>query len=215
MLTESLPPVRWPDQARAFLAGRLPRPSLTRPSEETVSELFRRMSQGDELALSELLPLVYRDLHRLASRRMRDQPPDHTLGATALVNEVYLKLFRGAPPVCESHGHFLAQATRAMRQVLVDHARAKQAQKRNGTNGQRVPLDDLLDEYQSNGVDLLALEEALLELAARDEDLVRLIELRFFADMTIHETAAALDVSPRTVERDWVVARTWLQRKLA
>ena len=182
--------------------------------EDTVARLFEKMSGGDKHAADELLPLIYRDLHRLATSRMQGQRPDHTLQATALVNEVYLKLFQGVGTLCKDRDHFLARATSAMRSILVDHARTKNRVKRRN-DGERVPIDEITEELEETGIDLLALDSALEKLGARDPQMVKIIELRFFGDMTVSETARILDLSVRSVEREWATARAWLRKEIA
>lgn len=164
----------------------------------------------DPAAFEALLPLVYAELRQLASARLRHERPDHTLQPTALVHEAYLKLAGGAARPYADRGHFFRVAARAMRQVLVDHARARRAAKRDAVAGGPItePAGPGLD-------DLLAVDAALEKLARLDPRQARVIELRFFAGLGIDETASALGVSPATVKRDWMVARAWLQREIA
>ena len=161
-------------------------------------------------ALDELLPLVYAELRRIAARQLRHERAGHTLQATALVHEAYLKLAAAGPPAAGDRGHFLAIAARAMRQVLVDEARRRKAAKRGGglVSTTLSDADQLVD---FNADDLLALDAALEEL---DERQRQVVELRFFAGMEEEEVAQVLGVSDRTVRRDWVKARAWLYRSL-
>lgn len=180
--------------------------------ETEVTLLLQRMSDGDPMAARELIPLVYRELHSLARGKMSDQPDEHTLGATALVHEAYLRL-AGAGGRWESRRHFLRIAAKAMRSVLVDHARRKGAEKRGGGMA-REPLDDLCAMYEERSVDLIALDDALEELTEKDEQLGRIVELRFFGGLENAQVAEVLDCSTRTVERGWRTARSWLSSSL-
>jgi len=179
-----------------------------------ITDLLSRSATGDGAAMDRLLPLVYDELHRLAAAHLRRERSDHTLQATALVNEAYLKLVDQTRVRWESRGHFLAVAATAMRRILVDHARGKSRLKR-AAPGDRVALEDGADAVGvERDVDLIALDEALDALSRLDARKVRVIELRYFAGMTIDETAAALDVAPATVKRDWEFARLWLLREM-
>ena len=151
---------------------------------------------------------LYRELHRRAEHLMRGQPKNHTLQATALVNEVFLKL-HGVDPSTEDRSHYLAVASRAMRQVLVDHARAKGRQKRN-PNGEKLPLDDVMVSYEERAHDLVALDEAVARLGEFDETMARAVELRFFGGLSVAEAADRLGISLSTAEADWRTARAWL-----
>ena len=153
---------------------------------------------------------LYAELHRVAAALMARERTAHTLGPTALVSEAWLRL---AGSEVNDRGHFLRLAARAMRHVLVDHARARGRTKRGG-EAARVPLDTALAWYEEQHLDVLAIDEALTRLAGVDGELVKLVELRFFAGLTLEETAAALEVSVATVERSWKVARLWLARDL-
>ena len=176
------------------------------------TRLLERLSAGDAEAAGELLPLLYAELRRVAGRAMGSERADHTLQPTALVHEAYLRLV-GSEVRFESRAHFVRVAARAMRNVLVDHARARAAQKR-GDGHERVPLDDVLAAYEERQLDVVTLHDAVERLLEIDEDLGRLVELRYFAGLTIEETARVLDVSTATVERSWRVARLWLRREL-
>ena len=181
---------------------------------ERVTRLLERATSGDRAAAEELLPLLYGELKGVAVRSMRSERADHTLQPTALVHEAWLRLVGGGgAPRFESRRHFVRLAARAMRNVLVDHARARQAQKR-GEGQEAASLDAVLAGFEEQHLDLLALHEALERLQEIDAPLARLVELRFFAGLTIEETARALELSTPTVERHWRVARMWLRREL-
>jgi len=173
-----------------------------------VTRLLRAANEGDSTALERLVPLVYEDLRRLARRQLGHEYGERTLSATALVHEAYLKLGGGAI-VATDRAHFLAIAARAMRQVLVDHARDRKAAKRGGGVWERTTLTDgaWVGEFDADG--MLALDEALGELVPRQRQVV---ECRFFGGMDEQEIATALGISERTVHRDWVKARAWLYR---
>lgn len=180
------------------------------PNEAT--RLLERLSAGDGAAAEELLPLVYAELRRQAGRTMDGERGDHTLQPTALVHEAYLRLV-GSQVRWQSRAHFARVAARAMRNVLVDHARARRTDKR-GQARDRAALDGVLAAYEERNLDVLVVHEALERLHAVDEPLARLVELRFFAGLSIEETARVLEMSTATVERHWRVARLWLRREL-
>ncbi len=182
------------------------------PPTETV-QLLRRLGEGDEMAGEELFGRLYDELRKLARGAFQSQRDDHTLQATALVHETYLKL-TGGKGEWKDRQHFLAVAARAMRQILVDHARGKGRQKRS-VPGERKLLDSIVDELEAKSHGLVAFDEALGGLARVDERLAKLVEMRFFAGMTVEETARALGVSMRRVESDWTVARAWLRSALS
>ncbi len=187
---------------------------MTGTTPDNITCLLARASGGDRAALEELVPLVYADLRRIAGRQLRGERAGHTLQATALVHEAYLRIFEGAEIAFDSRAHFFGIAARAMRQILVDHARARGAGKRGGGLC-RITLDEAVAAGQPADVDLLVLDEALERLAARDAGQARIVELRFFGGLTNEETAVALGVSSATVKRAWTVARAWLFRELA
>ncbi|MCB9896639.1 MAG: sigma-70 family RNA polymerase sigma factor [Planctomycetes bacterium] len=186
---------------------------MTEPGPATL--LLNRLRDGDADAAAELFPLVYDELHRLAARDMQRQPAGHTLQPTALVHEAFLKLV-GRTGGASDRAHFFRLAAQAMRSVLVDHARGRRRAKRGG-DALRVTLDEPLVAESSDArlPDLLDVDEALAELAAVDEPLVRIVELRFFAGLTAAEAADVLGVSSRTVERGWRTARAWLLARLS
>jgi RNA polymerase sigma factor (TIGR02999 family) len=157
---------------------------------------------------------VYDELRRVARARLRDEQPGHTLQATALVHEAYLRLVGSRPPTPQNRTHLFGVAARLMREILVDHARRKAARKRGGA-ATLIELDESVATPEIGTLDLLALDEALTELHALDQRLCRVVELKFFAGLNIDETAEALRVSTATVERDWTVAKAWLHQRLS
>jgi RNA polymerase sigma factor (TIGR02999 family) len=183
-------------------------------SDHDVTGLLQRWQAGDADALERLLPLVYDELRRVARARLREEQPGHTLQATALVHEAYLRLVGSRPPAPQNRTHLFAVAARLMREILVDHARRKAARKRGGTPT-LIELDESVAAPEIGTLDLLALDEALTELHALDERLCSVVELKFFAGLNIDETAQALRVSTATVERDWTVAKAWLHQRLS
>lgn len=187
--------------------------SATGQVPRAVTELLAAWGAGDTGASDALVPLVYEELRRQARRALRREGEGHTLQATALVHEAWLRLDGQHDARWESRSHFLAVAAQTMRRVLVDHARARRAQKRGGGEVQ-ISLDDAHAAVAPDTVDVLALDDALALLAAMDARKARLVELRYFAGMSIPEAAAALGVSQATVIREWAVARMWLRREL-
>jgi len=177
------------------------------------TELLRAWSQGDGSALDRLVPLVYDELHRLARRYMRQERPDHTLQATSLVNEAYLRLIDVNRVEWRDRAHSLAVAAQMMRRILVEFARNRQRQKRGG-GAVHVSLDHVQELPDSNERDLVALNDALGTLATFDSRMSQVVELRFFGGLTVAETADVLNVSPETVMRDWKTAKAWLIREL-
>ena len=173
-----------------------------------LNALFDRLRRGDETALGEIMAALYAELHALAARRMRHETGRHTLQPTALVNEAYLRLMHGPRDIHDRH-HFFALAAQAMRRVLVDHARQKRADKRGG-DWDQVTLQ-LVPGVGSIDINLLALDEALTELATVDPRAVRVVELRFFGGHTDKEVSEILDLSFASVRRDWKAARAWLK----
>ena len=178
-----------------------------------ITQLFEQMNPGDEGALDRLLPVVYEELRRLARGKLFREGPDQTLQSTALVHEAYLRLLRRKNLDGLDVTGFFALAATAMRSVLVDHARRRGRLKR-GRGAVARPLDDVVKLYEESAIDLIALDEALTRLAQIDTDQVRVIELRFFGGLSIDETAAMLNTSPRTVGRIWNRARAWLRMDL-
>jgi RNA polymerase sigma factor (TIGR02999 family) len=182
-------------------------------SPSKVTHLLERLREDDREALDALLPLVYDELHRLAHLELRGQGGDVTLRTTALVHEAYDKLVDHHAVDWQSRSHFFGVAARAMRQVIVDRARRRQAQKRGG-DAPHLTLDEGRIAVDRQADRLVALDEALDRLAAFDERQGRVVECRFFGGMTIKETADALDISPSTVKRDWRTAKAWLSREI-
>lgn len=178
-----------------------------------VTRLLSDLSSGDQTAADRLGPVLYRELRGLANRLFRLQPAGHTLQPTALVHEAWLRLADQDVMPEPGRTHFLNLAAKVMRQVLVDHARRRRAAKRGG-DWQRVSLGQVASGPSMRDVDVVDLDDALTALAAIDERQTRIVEMRFLAGMTIEETAAALGVSPRTVELDWRMARAWLRERL-
>jgi RNA polymerase sigma factor (TIGR02999 family) len=174
----------------------------------------REPDTGRHADYDELFPLVYGELRRIAAREMRREKPGRTLQTTALVHEAYLRLIKDASLSFESRAHFLGIAARAMREILIEHARARAARKRGG-GAVRLTLSDVVAPVPSPAIDVLALDEALQRLARLDERHARVVELRYFGGLSVEETAAALDLSPATVKRAWTLARAWLYRELA
>jgi RNA polymerase sigma factor (TIGR02999 family) len=183
-----------------------------------VTRILSAVAQGDPHAASQLLPLVYDELRQLAAQKMAHENPGQTLQPTALVHEAYLRLVASARPGEEddtswdSRGHFFAAAAEAMRRILVEHARAKQAGKRGG-GARRVPLEEF-HRVTESPEDLLDLDGALTRFAAEEPDKARLVQLRFFAGLTTADAAAALGISDATAERWWTFARAWLYAEL-
>jgi len=178
-----------------------------------VTHILSNLDLSDARQRDELVAIVYDDLRSMAERQLRNERPGHTLQPTALVNESYLRLFDPAANGWESRAHFFGVAARAMRQVLVDHARRRDAAKRGG-DLERVTLVTDIAEAGTSETDLLDLHLALEKLAHNDEALARLVELRFFTGLTLDEAADTLGVSRRKAANDWAAARLWLQREL-
>jgi RNA polymerase sigma factor (TIGR02999 family) len=179
-----------------------------------VTQLLQAWSEGDERALDKLMPLVYRELHRLAQRYMAHERPGHTLQTTALVNEAYLRLVDAGKVNFQNRAHFFAVSAQLMRRILVEFARRHGSQKRGG-EAQRVSLEESLVVYGERGEDLVALDDALQALAAIDARRSRVVELRFFGGLSVEETAEVLRVSPETVMHDWKLAKAWLLRAMS
>ena len=180
--------------------------------EEVPERLIAKWRAGDGQALSDLLPLIYDELRRVARKHLSGQRADHTLQTTALIHEAYMRLAGGAANSVQDHNHFVALASRIMRQVLVDHARGQLAAKRQG--GVRVTLSEAANIPEQSAIDVQAVDAALSRLSELDERQAQVVELRFFGGLSIPETAQALHISVATVKRDWTMARTWLSREL-
>jgi RNA polymerase sigma factor (TIGR02999 family) len=179
---------------------------------QPVSQLLVRWRAGDQEALAALLPLVYKELRDIARYHLQRERPGHTLQSAALVHEAYLRLLDQRPFETENRAHFLAVASRLMRQILVDYARSHGAAKRGADL--RVELDAALVLPQMKGADVIALDDALSDLAKLDEQQSRIVELRFFGGLAIEEIAEALGISASTVKREWNVAKAWLARQM-
>lgn len=179
----------------------------------TITQLLVASSEGDGAAFDRLMPIVYDELRRLARGRMRGERAGHTLNTTALVHEAYLKLVDLNRIQYQNRSHFFAIAAQAMRRILVNHAHRRNAQKRGGGQAD-LPLDDVVVISDQQVAQLLDIDDALQQLEALNERQSRVVECRFFAGLTIEETARALAISPATVKRDWAAARAWLNRTL-
>ena len=186
------------------------------PSPQRVTQLLEAWSLGDRAALDELMPLVDAELHRLAHRYMSRERQGHTMQTTALVNEAYLKLAGQRDVRWQSRAHFFGIAAEIMRRIMIDHARRHQYQKRGG-GARRVSLEEAseLGHADERSAELIALDEALSELAEFDARKARVVELRFFGGLSVEETAEVLGVDARTVKRDWQTARAWLHRRVS
>jgi RNA polymerase sigma factor (TIGR02999 family) len=178
-----------------------------------VTRLLAQLGGGGPGSLDRLIPILYDELRRIARRQMRGERSEHTLDTTALVHEAYVKLVGLDRMSWQNRAHFLAVAAQAMRRVLVDHAVGRRAQKRGGAR-RRVPLEEVDIRGAQPVETLVALDTALTRLESVDVRLSRVVECRYFGGLSVEETAAALDVSPATVKRDWSVARAWLNREL-
>ena len=184
------------------------------PESEDITALLAAASAGDRGALDRLVPLVYDELRRLAHRQLARERPDHTLNTGALVNEAWLKLAGLKEIEFRDRAHFFGIAAGAMRRILIDYAHRHRAAKRGGGRPISESLDQIAVAVEERAEELVALDEALERLRALDERQSRVVECRFFAGMSIEQTAAALEVSPATIKRDWTMARAWLNREL-
>lgn len=182
-------------------------------SQHEITRLLADWGNGDQQALEKLTPLVYGELHRLAGRYLRRERPGHTLQSTALVNEAFLKLVGQHSIRWQNRAHFFGIAAQLIRRILVDYARTKIAAKR-GSNSPRLSLDEAIGVPGDSNMDLLALNDALDDLAKIDPRQSRLVELRFFAGLTVEETAEVMQLSPATVKREWTTAKAWLSREI-
>lgn len=182
-------------------------------SSSSVTQLLGRWRNGDRQALDSLIPLVYKELRRIAQHYLRNERPGHTLQSTALVHEAYVRMIQQDLPDWQNRAHFFAVAAQLMRQILVDHARAYRADKRGG-GVCNVALDEAEEDALQVDVDILALDDALKTLSAMDPQQGEVVELRFFGGLSIEDTADVLGISSSTVKRDWITARAWLHREL-
>ena len=178
-----------------------------------VTLLLHSWSKGDREALDQLLPLVYEELRRQAARYLRQERADHTLQATALIHEAYLRLVDQRSVEWQNRAHFFAIAARLMRQILVDHARRHEAAKRGGS-AIKVPVEEAAASGAGRDINLVALDAALDKLAEIDAEQSRIVELRYFSGLTIEETAEVMGISAATVKREWQVAKAWLRREI-
>lgn len=184
----------------------------TPPSE--ITQLLRKWSEGDRASLDQLMPIVYQELRKLANNYLRGERSDHTLQPTALINEAYIRLVKQDFPEWQSRKHFFGVAAQLMRQILVEHARAR-ATARRGDGAQKLSLDEAPVFSQERAADLVALDDALTALARFDERKVRIVELRYFGGFSVEEVANALDISLATVGREIRMAQAWLHREMA
>jgi len=178
-----------------------------------ITQLLSAWSEGDKAALDALIPIVYDELRRQAARYLRRERPGHTLQTTALINEAYLRLIDQRAMRWQNRAQFFGIAAQLMRRILVDHARARHRAKRGGSDI-RVSLTDATSVTKEPDLDLVELDEALNKLAEIDPQQSKIVELRFFSGLNVQETAAALNISPATVKRDWSVAKAWLHREI-
>ncbi len=189
------------------------RQPVAEPTQGEVTRILRAWSNGDPRALDRLMPLVYGELRRLASRYLRRERPDHTLQATALVHEAFLRLVGQGRVSWQNRAHFFGVAAQLMRRILVDHARRRLATKRRGQTARGLPEPtDWPSDYRPE--DLLAVNEALDRLSVMDPRQGRVVELRFFSGLPVEQTAAVLGISPATVKREWSIAKAWLSREV-
>ena len=186
---------------------------MVSPSGDDITQLLRAWGDGNQAALERLMPLVYARLRQAAHRYMARERRGHTLQATALVNEVYVRLAKAREMRWQDRVHFFAGSAQMMRRILTDHARARQYAKRGG-GAHVVSLDEAPEVSQKPRADLVALDDALNRLAAVDERKSRVVELRYFGGLSVEETGEVLKVSPETVMRDWKLAKAWLLREL-
>ena len=186
---------------------------MTSPAPKEVTQLLIAWSNGEEDALEKLVPLIYDELRRIARRYMKREPAGHTLQTTALVNEAYLRLIEQKGMKWRNRAHFFAISAQLMRRILVSMARARHANKRGG-EARQVSLDEALVISEERAAELVALDEAMNELAALDPRRSRVVELRYFGGLSVEETAEVLNISPETVMRDWKRAKAWLYTEL-
>lgn len=187
---------------------------MTTEHPEEITGLLAAWSKGDEEALNCLIPVVYPELRRIARLHLAHRPPDHTLESAALANEAYLKLVQAHGIHCENRAHFFALCAQMIRRILVDHARKRLYAKRGG-GAETVPLEEAILGTRARGIEVLALDDALISLSKVDPRKARVVELRYFGGLTVGETAEVLQISSETVMRDWKLAKSWLFRELA
>lgn len=185
------------------------------PPQHLVTQLLQEWNHGDPSALEKLIPLVYDELRRQAANYMRRERPGQSLQTTALVHEAFLKLINQRAVEWQNRNQFFAIAAHVMRRILIDHARQHQAEKRGGAELKLLPIDEAQAPVEEPEIDLVALDQALERLASLDEQQSRVVELRFFSGLSVEETAEVLNVSTRTVKREWRSAKAWLLRELS
>jgi RNA polymerase sigma factor (TIGR02999 family) len=178
-----------------------------------VSELLQQWVKGDEAALGAVAPVIYQELRRLAHYHLQSERADHTLQSTALVNEAFIQLIGNQPAQLHNRAHFVAIASRLMRQILVQYARSRQAAKRDG--GLRISLEDIKELPIAGDEELVALDDALEQLTQIDDRQSRIVQMKFFGGLSAQDIAAVLGISLATVERDWATARIWLRREMS
>ncbi|SMO97066.1 sigma-70 family RNA polymerase sigma factor [Gracilimonas mengyeensis] len=183
-------------------------------SSKEVTVLLNRLKEGEEKAYDELYPIIYDKLKHIAHRHMNRQYSEHTLSRTELVHETYLKMIEQENIEVNDRQHFLAIASKCMRQILIDYARKKNAEKRGGKNNDCTYVEGIYTAYEQQAQELIDIDEALNRLAELNERLSSVVEMRFFGEMSIEQTAEALDISKSTVKRDWMKARGWLYKEL-
>ena len=181
--------------------------------QQHVTRMLIDWSKGDRDAPQQLIPLVYEELRQLAHQYLQRERADHTLQATGLVHEAYLRLVDQGTTTWQNRAHFLGVAAQLMRRILIDYARSHRAEKRGG-NWDKLAFDEALAPSAERSVDLVALDDALKDLATFDERQSRIVELRFFGGLTVEEIAEVVEISPRTVKREWRLAKAWLRREL-
>jgi len=186
---------------------------MTKPHPEEITGLLIAWGDGDKTSLDRVIPLVYQELRRLAHRQMRRERPDNTLQTTALVNEAYLRLIDYERMRPRDRAHFFAIAAQAMRRILIERARSRRSAKR-GSGAKQISLDEAADVSDERAADLVALDEALTNLATIDPRKCQIVELRYFGGLTTEETAEVVGVSTPTIERDWRTAKIWLHREI-
>lgn len=187
---------------------------MARDSSEPITELLERWRSGDQVALDALVPLVYKELRQIAHHYLQRERTDHTLQSTALVHEAYVRLVGHNTPAWQGRAHFFGVAARVMRQILVEYARGHRAAKRGGDVG-KVTLEEGLQAAKPLNPDVIMLDDALKSLADLDPQQSQIVELRFFAGLSIEDTSEVLGVSPATVSREWTSARAWLHREIS
>ena len=204
--------LRAPSYSRLKIRSALGKP-MHHDDSKDVSQLLNHWAQGDEKALAALLPVIYSELRRAAHSQLKRERPDHTLQSTALVHEAYLRLIGNRPPELNGRSHFIAIASRLIRQILVDYARERRSAKRDG--GCRVELDHVEGLAIAADADLLSLDDALSDLSRIDARQAKIVEMKFFGGLSSPEVADALGLSRATVDRDWAIARAWLHRHMS